>query len=459
MDGRHWNRRDLLKMMGWAAGASLLPPASAAEGPIPPAGDAPRPQRPLTCVVIGAGSRGNVYARYQRNHADEWKIVGVAEPLPNRNENMARAYAIPDENRFTTWEHVFQRPKFADVAIITTPDDLHHGPAMAALELGYDLLLEKPIAQTWRECKEILDLSRRKERIVAICHVLRYTPYFREMKRVVESGELGRLVSVQHLEPVEHVHFSHSFVRGNWRNSDFSTPLILSKSCHDLDILRWVVGRECRRVSSFGALSHFRREMAPPGAPARCTDGCPVEATCPFSALRIYVREKLWGTFHLNAADQTPEGLAAALRSGPYGRCVYHCDNNVCDHQITNLQFEDGITVAFSLEALTSYAGRRTRIMGTAGDLVGDEGKLVVSDFSTRKSRTWDARSDAQITSGHGGGDFGLVRDFVQAVSRRDPTLLSSTIEASMESHLMGFAAEESRLAGGKAIEISIGEA
>ncbi|MBE7558984.1 Gfo/Idh/MocA family oxidoreductase [bacterium] len=457
MQNANWTRRELLLAAGWAAGASVVP-RSLAQNPATPDAEPPKPPRPITCIVIGAGSRGNVYAGYQRGHPDEWKIVGVAEPIPDRNQRMAETYGIPDEHRFVTWEHVFEKPKFADVCIITTPDNLHHGPAMAALERGYDLLLEKPIAQTWPECKDILRRSQKKGRIVAVCHVLRYTPYFREMKRIVAGGRLGRLVSVQHLEPVEHVHMSHSFVRGNWRNTESSTPIILSKSCHDLDILRWIVDRPCRKASSFGSLTLFRPEMAPPGATARCTDGCPVEATCPFSAPRIYVREKLWSRFHLNAKDDSPEAVLAALREGPYGRCVYHCDNNVPDHQITNLEFDDDITVAFSLEALTSYGGRRTRIMGTAGDLVGDEETLTVFDFSTRKRTTWDRRT-APVTSGHGGGDYGLVRDFVQAVSRQDPTLLSSTIEASMESHLMAFAAEESRLAGGRVTEIDIGKA
>ncbi len=457
MRDKNWSRREILAAAGLAAGATLLP-ATAAQPAASQDPQYPKPARPVTCIVIGAGNRGNVYAAYQRDHADEWKIVGVAEPLPNRNQNMATAHSIPDEHRFVTWEHVFQKPKFADVCIITTPDWLHYGPAMQALAMGYDLLLEKPIAQSWKECKDILQRAKQNGRIVAVCHVLRYTPYFREMKRVVSGGQLGEVVSVQHLEPVGHVHMSHSFVRGNWRNSQISTPIILSKSCHDMDILRWVVDRECRKVTSIGALTLFRPEMAPKGATLRCTDGCPVESTCPFSAPRIYVRDKSWSTFHLNAKDQSPEAITETLRTGPYGRCVYHCDNDVPDHQITNMEFENRLTAAFSLEALTSYAGRRTRIMGTAGDLVGDEEILDVYDFSTQKRTRWDRRT-APVTSGHGGGDYGLVRDFVQAVSRHDPSLLTSTIDASMESHLMAFAAEESRLAGGKLVEIDITKA
>jgi len=304
------------------------------------------------------------------------------------------------------------------------------------------------VAQTWQECGEILELATREERIVAVCHVLRYTPYFRQLRHVISSGLIGDVVSMQHLEPVEHIHMSHSFVRGNWRNSRESNPMILSKSCHDLDILRWLVAKPCRRLSSFGSLNLFREARAPEGAPARCTDGCPAEENCPFSALKIYLRRKTY-LGHLRIEDRSDRSILEALKIGPYGRCVFRCDNDVVDHQVTNLEFEEGVTVAFSMEGLTSYAGRRTRVMGTKGDIVGDETILDVHLFNERRRERWDVRKHAQVASGHGGGDDGLVRDFVQAVSRRDPALLTSTLAASMESHLMGFMAEESRLAGG----------
>jgi predicted dehydrogenase len=478
------NRRELLKTLGLATGASLIGQSSSAApepsplpalpaattSPVkttpvdgqeglelgtPPTINCLKPPRPVTAVVIGAGNRGNLYASYARSHPEEWKIVGVAEPIPYRNERMAKTYGVDETNRFVTWEHVFEKPKFADVCIITTPDHLHYGPAMAALELGYDLLLEKVVAQTWKECRQILDLANRKGRVVAVCHVLRYAPYFRQLRHVVRSGRIGDIVSVQHLEPVEHIHMSHSFVRGNWRNAEGSNPMILSKSCHDLDILRWIIDRPCRKVTSFGSLRLFRKEMAPEGSTPRCTDGCAAEATCPFSALKIYLKRRTY-LGHLKCDEYTGEKILAALKEGPYGRCVYRCDNDVVDHQITNLEFEDGVTAAFSMESLTSYAGRRTRIMGTKGDIVGDEHFLDVHDFAERKQIRWDVRKAATNLGGHGGGDFRLVRDFVQAVFRKDPSLLTSTLDASMESHLMGFRAEESRLKGGELMEVDL---
>jgi predicted dehydrogenase len=452
------NRRDALKTLGTlAAGAALPAGARAVPAPSLPPGRQGKPSRPLTAIVLGAGNRGNVYAGYAAAHPDELRIVGVAEPVAHKNERFARKYGIPEEHRFVTWEHALDLPQFADLAFITMPDRLHYLPAMKALEAGYDLLLEKAIAQSWIQCRNILRQSRKHGRLVAVCHVLRYTPYFRKLKALVDDGTIGDLVSIQHMEPVEHIHMSHSFVRGPWRNSIESTPMLLSKSCHDLDILRWIIGRPCRRVSSFGSQSMFVPARAPQGAPARCTDGCPAEAACPFSALKVYLGSDTW-LGHLNLKSGAKEEILQALKIGPYGRCVYACDNDVVDHQVVNLEFEGGATAAFSMEALTTYAGRRTRIMGTRGDLVGDEQTIRVGRFAGRAVETLAVKDFAVIDSGHGGGDYGLVHDLIRAVDKRDPGLLTSTIEASVESHLMGFAAEDSRLAGGKAVETRIEE-
>jgi len=405
-----------------------------------------KPGRPLTAVVLGAGNRGNVYAGYSLKFPDELKIVGVAEPIEFRRKKFSKKYEIPEQNQWVTWEHALKVPKFADALIITTPDALHYGPAMGGLKMGYDMVLEKPISQSWRECNDIMKLTVKSGRIVAICHVLRYTPYFRKLREIMNSGQIGEVVSIQHLEPVEHVHMSHSFVRGNWRNSKESNPMILAKSCHDLDILRWMIGKPCTKVSSFGSLRFFNNAHAPEGSTMRCTSGCKVEATCPFSALKIYYRNRTWLT-HMDLpleGDQGP-AILKQLEEGQYGRCVFHCDNDVVDHQITNFEFQGNITAAFSMEALTSYAGRRTRVMGTKGDVVGDENLLTVFDFSSRKATTWDASTALKVQSGHGGGDYGLLHDFIRAVSTKDTKVLTSTIQESMESHLMAFKAEESR--------------
>jgi predicted dehydrogenase len=453
------SRRQILELLGAAAGTTALPGAPARGQafalPAPPVRPYSPPERPVTCVILGHGGRGSTYAGFARELPQEWKVVGVAEPIDYRREACVKAHAIPPENVFTTWEHVFERPKLADVAVITTQDAMHLGPALAALDRGYDLLLEKPIAQSWEECRQIYRKVQATGGIVAVGHVLRYAPYYVQLRHVIASGLIGDVVSVQHLEPIGDVHMSHSYVRGPWRRKDESTPMIVSKSCHDLDVLRWWIDRPCTRLSAFGGLAKFRASQAPAGAPACCLDGCPAAATCHYEAARVYVREKLFSAHHVVTPDRSPDGILAALRRGPFGRCVYRCDNDAPDHMVTSLEFEGGTTAAFSIEGCVSYEGRRTRVLGTKGDIVGDERQMEVTLFEGGRG-TWDVTQAADDLGGHGGGDVRLVRDLVQAVSQRRQDLIPTTLQASMESHLMGFLAEESRVAGGAVRTVSL---
>lgn len=411
------------------------------------------PDKPVTAITLGSGSRGNVYGNFASNFPAQMKIIGVAEPVEVRNNKFSSQHEIPQENRFNSWEEVFERKKFADVIIITTPDHLHYEPCMEALRQGYDILLEKPIAPTEKECREILDLARSTGQIVAVCHVLRYAPYFVKMKELIAAGAIGEVISVQHFEPIEHTHMAHSYVRGNWHNSKETTPIILAKSCHDLDIIKWVINKRSSKISAMGDLKWFRIENAPPGSTARCTDGCPVERECPYSAIKEY-HDKRSRTGVLDLPEDKSnhsEIILEKLRTTNYGRCVYRMENDQPDHYISNIQFEDNVTASFSMEAFTSYHGRRTRIMGSMGDMVGDMKELVVNDFRTGKETILKPKAqdvEGYENSGHGGGDWLLVRDFVQAVSQNDSSLLTSTIDESIESHIMGFMAEKSRSTG-----------
>lgn len=450
-----WSRRKVLKTLGLTLGAAALPGSAQSSGSVTPPGPPVTPiplsgrqtpqdlVRPVTAITLGAGNRGRVYGRFATAHPGQLKIVGVAEPVAIRRAQYQQAHGLASEHCFLTWEDVFSRPKFADAVIITTPDQLHHGPCMAALAAGYDVLLEKPIAPTELECREILIKAQQTQRIVAVCHVLRYAPYFVELRDQLRQGKIGEVISVQHFEPIEHIHFAHSFVRGPWHNSRESTPIILAKSCHDLDILRWLVDQPCRSVHAFGDLTWFREANAPAGSTARCTDGCAVLDQCPFSAPHIYGRlRRHLGHLDLPADPVQQAGvLLERLQQTDYGRCVYRMNNDQPDHYITNLQFDAGITVSFSMEALTSYSGRRTRIMGTTGDIVGDMNAFTLTDFRSGRKTVWHQPSDD-----HGGGDFPMMADWVQAVARQDPSLLSSSIEQSIESHIMAFMAERSRL-------------
>ncbi len=444
------SRRNLLKTLGFATGGILTVPLHGFSTPnirvhIPNKLKNPAPEKPVTAITLGAGNRGNVYGDFAMKFPDHLNIIGVAEPIKIRNERYCTKHNIKPENSFDTWEQVFERPKFADAIIITTPDNLHYDPCMKALSMGYDILLEKPIAPTEKECRDILALAKTTNRIVGVCHVLRYSPYFIKLRELIQNGSIGELISIQHIEPIEHIHMSHSYVRGNWHNSKETTPIILAKSCHDLDILRWMVGKPCKKVSAFGDLKWFKKENKPEGATPRCTDGCTVENECPYSALKIYYRERQRNyVFDLpEDTDKQAEAVLNYLKTTNYGRCVYQMDNDQPDHYVTNLQFEDGITAAFSMEAFTSYEGRRTRIMGSHGDIVGDMSKFVYTNFLTNEETVFELDSDS-----HGGGDWNLAADWVKAVSQQNPDLLSSTIDASVESHIMGFTAEKSRIEG-----------
>ncbi len=443
------SRRDVLKVFGATVGGTFFQFSSWArnengEPLILPDEILQQPlARPVTAITLGAGSRGNVYGNYAVEYPGQLDIVGVAEPIPVRNERYAQKHKIEEARRFNTWEDVFKQPKFADAVIITTPDDLHYGPCMAALKMGYDVLLEKPISPSEKECRDILALSKKTGRIVAVCHVLRYAPYFIKLRELMQSGAIGEVVSVQHFEPIEHTHMSHSYVRGNWHNSKQTTPIILAKSCHDLDIIKWMIDKPSKQIQAFGDLKWFKKENAPEGSTARCTDGCRVEAECPYSALRIYYRNRSRvRVFDMpDDKEQHAAHIMEKLKTTNYGRCVYRMENDQCDHYVCNIQFADNVTAAFSMEAFTSYEGRRTRIMGSMGDIVGDMSSFVLTDFRTGKKTEWKQESDA-----HGGGDWRLVADWVQAVSKQDASLLSSTIDASIESHVMCFAAEKSRM-------------
>jgi predicted dehydrogenase len=399
-------------------------------------------EKPVTAILIGAGHRGTIYADYASLNPDELQIVAVADNNPERRKRTARTHKIPADQCYKDWKDVFIKEKFADAVIIATPDQLHTAPCLAALDAGYDVLLEKPIAPTEEECRLILKRAKETGRIVGVCHVLRYSPYFRELKEVINAGLIGEIISIQHMEPIEHVHMSHSYVRGKWRNSKMAAPIILAKSSHDTDIIRWLVNSPVHDVHCFGNLRWFKNANAPEGSTERCTDGCKVEDSCAYSALQIYYRDRKRTYVFDLPEDEEEQGpfILEQLKTSDYGRCVYRMDNDQPDHLTVNMLFENGTTAAFSMEAHVSYEGRKTRIMGSKGDIIGDMESFVLTDFKTRKQTSWSLKTDA-----HGGGDHRLVKDWVQAVYQQNKDLLSSSIEVSVESHLMAFGAERSR--------------
>ncbi|XP_067873330.1 2,7-anhydro-N-acetylneuraminate hydratase isoform X4 [Heterodontus francisci] len=377
--------------------------------------------RCVEVLIIGAGNRGQTYAFFSKDFPERMKVVGVADCRPIARQNLQMKYSLQDCNVFNDWKGAAAREKFADAVIIATPDRQHKDPAVAFAKKGYHILLEKPMAVTVDDCKEIVAVCKKNNVMLSVCHVLRYSPAVITMHELLSQGVIGEVVHIQHLEPVGYYHFAHSFVRGNWRNEQESTFSLMAKSCHDIDIINSLVGKRCIKVSSFGSLSHFTKDNKPEGAAARCLD-CAVEKCCPYSAKKLYLEgvkngEKGWPISVIcEGSNVDIESVTKALREGPYGRCVYECDNDVVTHQ---------------------------------GEL-SSEGQNPVTGFDfltqTKKEYLLDY-SAVQHThlGGHGGADYYLMDSFIQAVAENNPSLIRTGPEETLISHLLVFDAERAR--------------
>jgi len=450
--------------------------------------------KPITVLLFGAGNRGaNSYGPYALEHPEEIQFVAVAEPNPIRRQKFAQAHNITPENQFETWEDALKAGKIADAVLNATQDDMHHDSAVSSMRAGYDMLLEKPIAPTLSETIHIIQTAEETGRLLMICHVLRYTDFFRKVFEIINSGVLGQIINISHSENVSYFHMAHSYVRGNWRNLAVSAPMILAKCCHDFDLLYWFLGEKCTHLSSFGNLRHFKDENAPAGAPERCTDGCPAAEACPYYAPRIYIDSipikqavarsknpfyRLLGKLTLNQPGtakaigkiipslrvlteysgwprntiteqpQSDEVVMEALKTGPYGRCVYHCDNNVVDHQVVSMVFPSGITATLTMHGHSHQEGRTLRVDGSRATLLGkfsySQAWIEIHDHTTSRVDRYSFPSEVDCTSGHGGGDFGLMQRFVEVMRGQKPPLTG--VQDSIESHLMAFAAEVARV-------------
>ena len=416
----------------------------------------------VTFAVCGFGIRGEeAYASYQLLRPEEMELVAVADPRPERRELAVKKYGVKPELCFASGEELLAREKMADVLVIATQDTDHIRYALPGLERGYHLLLEKPISPKLEECIALREKAHACGRMVIVCHVLRYTQFYQKIHDLLRSGIIGDIQSLVATENVAYWHFAHSYVRGNWRRCDLSSPVILAKSCHDMDIIRWLVGKPCEKVSSFGQLSWFKEENAPAGSASRCLD-CSAKADCPYDAEKIYIENAKSGyrsgcrqwPLTVLTNDVTEESLYSALWEGPYGRCVYRCDNDVADHQVVNMEFEGGITATFNLSAFTQDCYRTIRVMGAMGEIEGnlDENAVWVRRFGKAPERIeLDPISDE--FAGHGGGDSRMVEYLCRLIREEDSNALTS-VDASVESHIMALAAEESRKNGGKAITL-----
>jgi predicted dehydrogenase len=449
----------------------------------------------ISGVLCGAGDRGkDVYGNYALQNPNDIEFIAVAEPNPVRRNEFATAHNIPTDLCFNSWEDLLTRPKIADVAFITTQDQLHAQPALKALEMGYHVLLEKPMATTLDECILLAEKANEYGLELRIAHVLRYTPFFLAIKDAITSGRVGEVITVDLRENVSYYHYAHSFVRGNWNNLTKSSPMILAKSCHDMDLLYWLVGVPVKYLSSFGSLLHFKKENAPTGASERCL-GCIAAPTCKYYAPRIYldivpllriatkskkrserfivklalnhptlfskIKQFFPGSRRITEYDGWPvsvisddlsqEGKLNALKMTDYGRCVYMSDNDVVDHQVVNFEFENGVTSTFTMHGFSHEEGRTIRIDGTIGTIIGEflasgEKLTLYNHLTGRETDLINTKADTDPEPGHDGGDKGLIDNIIKFLQTGEKFGSFTNASASLESHILAFAAEEARL-------------
>lgn len=407
----------------------------------------------ISVAIVGAGNRGlEAYGRFIENNPQLAKVVAVAEPLEKRRQNAARLHNIPAENQFEDWRQMAECPKLADTVLITTSDSGHKEPAIAFAKKGYNILLEKPMATILEDCYEIARTAEQNNVKLVICHVLRYAPFYMRVKHIIDDGVLGEICSLQHTEGVGWLHQAHSYVRGNWNNSQKSSFMLLAKSCHDIDLINWWISKKCRKVSSFGSLKYFTSANKPADAAKYCMD-CPLQDEgCLYSAKKFYFGHLKKGNYDWPISvlldEFTSEALEEKLRTSDYGRCVYASDNDVVDHQVVAMEYEQGITVTFTMTAFAPE-GRRTVIHGTKGYLEGDGKTIRILDY---ESDLWKDipinKLDDNVLDGHGGGDNGIMRAFLQSIGNESSSEIKTGCYETLQSHLITFAAEQSRIEG-----------
>lgn len=413
----------------------------------------------FTVAIIGCGARGALtYGRLINKKKDCFKIVSLCDLREDRLSRFASEFGVARENTFTD-ENEFFKERRADLLVIATQDGDHVRHCLAAFACGYDVMLEKPITDRREECEAILASQKKNGTRALVCHVLRYAPAYVKAKELLSAGKIGRLVAIDLLEPVGNWHHAHSYVRGSWRNTDVAAPMILAKCCHDLDLLQWYAASRCTTLSSVGDLTFFKADCAPEGATARCLD-CKHKDTCPYSAKGIYLdmwkkngaHEDAWPTNVFVNAPLSEEKITAELATSPYGRCVFHCDNNVVDHQMVQMTFENGVKASLTMTGFTIMGGRRATFYGTYGEMTLDDDNVILKRFGEEPVVYPVSVLLAGGYATHGGGDEGMIASLYEMLMGRGD--FSTSLEASVESHLMGIAAEESRLAGGALVKV-----
>ena len=409
----------------------------------------------LTVAIIGLGNRGRIYAH--NFTALGAKVAAVCEKNPGMLAYIRNKYGIAENMAFTDEKDFFAAGKLADALVVSTQDRDHYRHAVAGLNLGYHLLCEKPVSPHLSAYEELERLSREKGLNMVVCHVLRYAPFYDKIKQVIDSGAIGEITNINQTENVGYWHFSHSYVRGNWRREDETGPSILAKCCHDLDLFYYYTGTPCDRVYSVGERRVFLHENRPEGATDRCMDGCPHAKTCPYEVTKLYYKPTLktipWLIGHVKVVtakgNPTKKDIIEALKTSPYGRCVYACDNDVMENQVVSCKMGK-VNATLTMTAQSARCFRRVHIMGTKGEIFGQDSSAKF------KLNIWGELPKTVHVNrgiGHLGGDKGIVKDFIHLMETGKLTPRISTMDKTIMSHKMAFAAEESRKTG-QSVEI-----
>lgn len=422
-------------------------------------------QRPVTAVIVGAGHRSLIYASYAVEHPELFRITGVVDIDPVRRQRTAAAFRLTPEQCFESVEQLTTIPRIAEAAINGTMDHLHIETTIPLLAAGYHVLLEKPIGTTEEQIQELYRKVKEYDRIVMICHVLRYAPFYTEIRKRIAAGEIGELVNIQTAEHVSYHHMAVSYIRGKWNSQEkCQSSMLMAKCCHDLDMVTWMTGgARPLKASSFGSLMQFKAERAPEGSGERCLADCEIEETCAYSARKHYIDQKRWGFYvweneDLGVTLSEDQKLESLQTTNPYGRCVWRCDNDVVDHQSVIVEFDNGCTATHNMIGATSKPCRTIHIIGTAGEIQGvlEDGYFVVRHPDARAGHQYsEEKVIVNVTNdSHGGGDLLLVQDFVKVLRGERGSISSTRLEESIYGHQIGFAAELSRLQN-RTVEIS----
>jgi predicted dehydrogenase len=398
--------------------------------------------RSLKIAVIGAGVRGTNLARKLSLSQYDASVVAVAEPEKTKREAFAAEFGLSASVLFKGWEELTENLSECDAVIIATLDNQHTGPALACLGRGWNILIEKPLADTLEDCRMIVSRQKEQGNVVAVCHTLRFMEGFRTVRQLLTEDHIGELVHIEHMEAIGHSRFAHNYVRGRWAKERENTFLLLHKCSHDIDYICWLISNPCIKVSSFGSLKYFVPSNAPEGSTERCTDGCAVVGTCPYSSVRIYVNSSLdeWPARDI-CTIHTREAHLEAVKNGPYGSCVWYAGNDVVDHQVVLMEFEGGATATCTLSGYSATNGRRIRLQGAMGEILFDEasGTISVKKFTGENEKIIHI---SEPESYHP-EDQEIVDEWLSSLI--NSTAVTVDAGEALRTHAVVFAAEKSR--------------